>query len=268
MTEIDLDPLFGAEPQEIPLPSAPLVTVLCQVRFPEIISIQQKTFVAAFQERIRADYPIVRNEQIKTVAVNELGMTVADDGVWRFVDAERGWRLSLMSSSISLETRKYVSRADFINRFGNIIEAVHATIMPTHVTRLGVRYVDRVLLENGISMDEMLRPEMLGISGGSIRNGIEHMVSEVMCKVKEGKMLARWGILPAGGTHDPDAMPPVEKSSWFLDLDTFTDYQASPISFDSGMIRASAFELATRAYCFFRWAVTPQFLATFGGKID
>src|SRR4051812_9018248 len=118
MIDTDFDPLFGADPAEIPLPAAPLVTVLGQVRFPEIVSIHHKPFIAGFQELVRTDYPVLRDEVLKAVAFNEHIGTVAtsDEVIWRFIDETASWRLTLTSTFLTLETRKYVSRADFIER--------------------------------------------------------------------------------------------------------------------------------------------------------
>lgn len=266
MTDKDFDPLFGAVPVEIPLPSAPLVTVLSQVRFPEIVSIQQKSFIAGFQELMRADYPLLQDDQIKTIAFDPVGTVVAsDEAVWRFIDVTATWRLTLTSTFLALETRSYVSRADFIERLEKIVKGAYETLRPTHITRVGVRFVNRIPLTGGAMLNGMLRPEMMGIFGSPIRDGITHSMSEVACKVEEGQLLARWGLLPPGGTMDPEIVPPIKDPSWFLDVDAFADHQSAPIRFESEMIRKSAFELAARSYSFFRWAVTARFLEAFGG---
>ena len=51
------DPLIDKAPEEIPLNNAPLVRVLAQVRFSEILSITKDDFVAGFQERLRQKSP-------------------------------------------------------------------------------------------------------------------------------------------------------------------------------------------------------------------
>lgn len=262
------DPLFGAAPTEIPLPSAPLVNVLCQVKFTEILSIQQASFVAGFQERVRTDYPFMQQEKMKTISIDENGASVevGDDSVWRFVDATKTSRLSLAPSFVTLETRKYVSRVDFVERLEKTLNALSDTIKPTHVTRIGMRYVDQIDLEKYPDMDKMIRAEMLGVLSSPLKDGIHHSLSEVICRVKEGHLLARWGLMPPKSTHDPECMPPISKPSWFLDLDTFTEFRASPTPFDPATIRESVVGLATRAYTFFRWAVDEPFLRAFGGE--
>lgn len=269
MTKGNFDPLFGAAPKEIPLKAAPLVTVLYQVRFPEIISIQQKPFIAEFQEQVRSEYPMLVDEKLKTLAVNENGTTaISDESVWRFIDESKTWRMTLTSTFLSLETRKYLSRDDFVQRLARIMGAVHETIKPSHVTRMGMRYVDRVPFNNNLSLDQMLRKEMMGIAGSEIGENVIHSVSEVACKVKEGQMLAKWGMMPKLGSHDPDIMPPIADPSWFLDLDAFVDHTSAPIRFEADMIRDTAADLSTRCYAFFRWAVTEKFLEAFGGVTE
>ena len=48
-----VDPLVAPLPAEVPLNHAPLVRVIAQLRFPEILSVEQRDFVAPFQEAIR-----------------------------------------------------------------------------------------------------------------------------------------------------------------------------------------------------------------------
>ena len=77
-------------------------------------------------------------------------------------------------------------------------------------------------------------------------------------------MLARWGLLPPGGTVDPAAIEPIEEPSWILDLDTSS---SEPSPFEPASILSDARAYAERTYCFFRWVVTVEFLRLFGGKV-
>ena len=62
MSAID-NPLEAPTPEEVPLNDAPLVRVIAQLRFPEILSVEQREFVAPFQEATRSRYPVLRQEQ-------------------------------------------------------------------------------------------------------------------------------------------------------------------------------------------------------------
>jgi uncharacterized protein (TIGR04255 family) len=232
------------------------------------MSIQERSFIAPFQERVRSAYPLMKPEVLKTFTVDERGSTLAatDERIWRFLDPTQSWRLSLQPGFLALETRQYVSRVDFISRLNEVLVALVDTIKPTHVTRIGVRYVDRVEINEMSDMEEMLRPEMMGIGGNPISDHIAHAITEVQCRTLEGQLLARWGLLPPQGSHDPEVMPPVNSKSWFLDLDTFVEYQPSPHAFNPAEIRYNAANLAARAYSFFRWSVTEKFLKEFGAS--
>jgi uncharacterized protein (TIGR04255 family) len=84
--------------------------------------------------------------------------------------------------------------------------------------------------------------------------------------VAEGHLLSRWGLLPPNGTHDPNAMPPVEGASWFLDIDVFRQFESPHGEMDADMIHTTATALATRSYSFFRWATTDRFLKVYGAQ--
>ncbi|MGD8207441.1 MAG: TIGR04255 family protein, partial [Thiohalocapsa sp.] len=60
-------PLTGPPPAEVPLSDAPLVRVIAQVRFPLVASVEKGDFIAPFQEAIRAEYPVLRPEQNRSV---------------------------------------------------------------------------------------------------------------------------------------------------------------------------------------------------------
>ena len=267
MTEQDFDPLFGGEREEIPLPDAPLKRVLCQIRFADIISIRQDEFIAPFQERIRSEYPIFRKDAVQSLQMSPERIEASTDVIHRFIDSDDVWRVSLSKEFISLETMKYVSRKDFLDRLRFALDSAALTIRPSHVLRVGMRYVDQVAIDAATDMSKMLRPEMGWATNSDLSGHIKHTISEVACTAKEGALLARWGLLPENGTHDPDMMSPINEKSWFFDMDMSTDYMRKAQRFDVETITSSAEALASRCYAFFRWAVTDDFLTKFGGKI-
>ena len=78
-----------APPPEIPLPQAPLVRVLTQIKFPTILSIgTNDSEVAAFQEKIRSVYPILEREQGFTLVVGSPSAPpeVRPGVIWKFRD--------------------------------------------------------------------------------------------------------------------------------------------------------------------------------------
>jgi len=68
-----VDPLVAPLPAEVPLKNAPLERVIAQLRFPEILSVEQRDFVAPFQEAIRSKYPVLRQEQTQGILLGPAG---------------------------------------------------------------------------------------------------------------------------------------------------------------------------------------------------
>lgn len=259
-----VDPLLAPPPAEVPLKNAPLVRVIAQVRFPEVLSIEQRDFVAPFQESLRATYPVLRQEQTQGLLLTAGGFASAKPEIaWRFSDVESHWRVSLSPGFLAIETTRYKSRSDFLSRLRAVLEMLDEHVEPKLVDRVGVRYIDRITGAAFEDLATLVRAEVRGIVATGADNSAVHAMSESLFKVPHAHVLARWGRLPSGATVDPAALEPVQEKSWILDLDMFSD---SPVPFSVDRVLSDAEQFATRIYALFRWAVTNAFLKRYGGK--
>ena len=264
MTDID-DPLVAPPPTEVPLENAPLVRVIVQVRFPEILSVGNRDFVAPFQEAVRPEYPVLRQEQTQAVLLGPAGMMpVKPQTAWRFADVEGHWRVSLTPEFLALETTKYTSRSDFFKRLRTVVAILNEHIGPKLVDRVGVRYIDRITGSNVDDIVKLVRPEVRGILGTSAASHAAQALSETVFALDNAGIIARWGQLPPNATVDPSAIEPASEKSWILDLDMFS---ATPAPFDVERVVSDATGYAARIYTFFRWAVTKDFLLRYGAKL-
>ena len=267
MTVAEYNPLTAPPPKEVPLENAPLIRVLAQVRFPNILSIEDKGFVAPFQESIRNIYPILKPEQTTGFVIGASGITTGSPKmVWRFTDTSGNWRVSLAPDFLAIETITYSSRSDFLHRLERILVALNEHIKPQIVERFGLRYVDRLDGKDIENLSTLVRSEVAGIIVSEFRDQIHQNINESLFKLpgKEGQILARWGLLPANATIDPSTIEPINEPSWVLDLDMSLVERRE---FSVEDLMSDAQEFAERIYTFFRWAVTPDFLRRFGGKI-
>jgi uncharacterized protein (TIGR04255 family) len=257
------NPLEAPPPAEVPLKDAPLVRVIAQLRFPEILSVEQRDFVAPFQEATRSTYAVLRQEQTQGFVLGSGGVAPAKPKIaWRFSDTGGDWRVSLTSEFLALETTRYVSRSDFFDRLQFLTEAVVEHIGPSQLDRIGIRYIDRITGPEVDAIANLVRPEVRGIAGTSLATQVVHAISESLFELTDARMLARWGCLPPGGTVDPAAIEPVAEKSWILDLDMFS---VTPMPFAVDRVLSEAQRYAERLYTMFRWAVTDEFLVRFGG---
>jgi uncharacterized protein (TIGR04255 family) len=261
------DPLFGPARKSVPLPNAPLVCALAQVRFSEVFSISKKEFVADFQERIRGRYPNSNQEAAIQFNLNGTNPEVRQISSWKFSDENSVWIITLTTTFVSLQTRSYLSRSDFIERLAEIVNAVSDTIKPSILQRVGVRYVDQIKGDEFMRLDELVSPQAKGFESPQLREHIHQSMHDTISTIEEGKLRARWGIMPPGGTHDPGVLPPINSPSWVLDIDAFQELHDREQKFSAHAIVELAERLATRTYSVFRWAVTDNFIRTYGGNI-
>jgi len=256
--------LFSADPvDEVPLLRAPLVRVIAQVRFPEQLEVDRREVIEPIQGAIRERYPVLRQESIH-VARGEGPQSVHSSTAWRFFDRTNTWRATLTTGFLALETWRYTSRADLVQRLVELSEAVATHIGPSRVDRLGVRYIDRIVNPELANVGRLLHSDVLGVAANIPTPTLVHTMNEALLQDLPALLLARWGYLPPNATYDPAALESIESSSWVLDIDV---HRTNGPAFSPDWIRDEASALAARAYRFFRWAVTDEFLECYGGDV-
>jgi uncharacterized protein (TIGR04255 family) len=262
-----INPLIEPPPPEVPLKNAPLVRVIAQVRFPPILSIEKKEFVGSFQEAIRDKYPILQPEKTQGFIFDPQGNVQTSTQVaWRFFDTTGNWRVSLSPNFVALETTAYSSRSNFLERLENIVIALNENFNPKIIERFGLRYVDRLVGKDLTDISSLVKPEMAGIVSADFRDCIRQTINESLFIVPdEGKqILARWGLISANTTFDPDAIEPITEPSWILDLDMSLSKNRE---FSITVLMQEAKQFSERLYTFFRWTVKDEFLRRFGGEL-
>jgi len=259
------DPFTDPPPAEVPLANAPLVRVIGQLRFPLVAAIEQRDFIAPFQEAIRASYPVLRQEQTQQIlfGANIAAPAHSVSTAWRFNSEDNHWRVSLTSDFLALETTRYTSRSDFLARLEQVVSALAFRIDPKLLDRLGIRYIDRISGDALADIVRLVRPEVRGLLGTPAAGTVSHSITETMFTRDDAQVLARWGRLPPNVTVDPAAIEPSDAASWILDLDMFS---AAPTPFAVERVITDARGYMERLYTFFRWAVTDEFLRHFGAK--
>jgi uncharacterized protein (TIGR04255 family) len=266
--ELGADVLYGPAPREIPLPDAPLVSVIAQVRFPTLLTVPLSERIIGFHEAIRERYPYLDRQDIPAVvfmsgsSLKPVGEPVVH---WRFADDPTNykWRVTLSTEFLALETRAYESRKDFLRRLETIVQTLEDTLAPTHMMRLGIRYVDQVKGEPLSRIETLLKKEVLGVAC-SIGSSATQLLTQLSVAATPGELVARWGKLPANMTIDPNAVPPIDAESWLLDLDVS---RSAAMPFETKAIVETASVAAERVYAVFRWMVTDEFLRTYGGRV-
>ena len=212
-------------------------------------------------------YPFLdRNQNLALQLIHE-GPFPSISPVWRFLDTSRLWRFSLATNFVSLETRAYRNRKDFAKRVEYISSVLSDTIDYLHMSRIGVRYVDRIYSEEKLrDIEKYVRPEILGVYYGDAKHKVKRTMSELSGETDVGLVTTRCGFMPANQSHELDLMPPIQSASWFLDIDVYKEFKV-PAKFETSTIQEKVIGMSKRAYAFFRWAVSDDLLRAYGGEV-
>ncbi len=255
------------EVDEVPLPNAPLVSVLAQIMFGSLLSIKNEEGVSRFQETIREKYPVLKAEKNKTSTIDVVANSVvstSEQTIWRFSDKDDVWRVSLSPEFVALETKKYSSRKEFTKRLIEVLDAVTKQFNPGITTRIGVRYVDRLEGDALSKISSLVNPTLVGLLNSELNGIVDVSISEALFKFDSKNIFARWGLLPPGTTIDPNILKPIKDRSWILDIDAST---SDSKTWNQEFLLREIGSLTDLSYKFFRWSVNKEFLRHFGGKV-
>ena len=211
--------MLFADYQRYQYARSPLVEVICQLRFPPILSINTEE-PAQFQEAVRRDFPryAARKEQRPPQLVGagtpnaklEPQPPVTNHS---FLSADGLWRLNLTRDFIALSTLRYARWEDFALRLDKPLAQFIQVYQPAFFQRVGLRYVNAVsksrLGLTDLLWDDLIRSPYLGILGEPDVDEAKVSKSVVDTEIAlEGgirmKVHAGPGFLNAAGKRDPE----------------------------------------------------------------
>lgn len=265
MAERAKNPLHGAAPVRVPLPKAPLIKVVAQIRFAVKAELNADAGVLAFRAAILPRYPVEQHQQQLNVVMLP-GQPLPFQNttkLWRFTDPSGIWAIALTHDFLALETNAYTERADLFDRIGDLLRIAHATLQPIEVTRMGLRYVDRIAGMEFARLPELVYPDVGGLAVGELSGDVAAVTTEALLSLADlnAVLRLRWALVPEGLSYDAAAIAPIPARSWVLDLDAFGICNGTiEVEKDAETFRS----YADRIYRVFRWSVTDEFLRTFG----
>ena len=238
----------------------PLKAVLGQLRFPPVLRIQEPDFVAPFQDAIRGEYPTLGKQQ-------EIGVIIAQGGLvqtqptlaWRFSDVTGTWHVVLAADFVTLEATasNYTEFGDLRDRLARILGPLVEVFAVTTATRLGLRYVNHIELQEAQPIAEcrrLINPGLLGPVGLDLfSDELNVSVSDMRLTRPDGTLVVKHGLVPAG-------IPP--QIGYLLDFDYSTE---API--DLGHPEQAVEQLQgfhDVVYRLFHWSITDAARVAFG----
>ena len=222
----------------------PLAEVICQLRFPEILSIETE-LPAAFQEQIRDVFPrfAQRKEGLPGKQTNNYQFTTADGNV----------RVNLTSKFISLACTQYRCWEEFARLLDKPLAAFIQTYKPAYFERVGLRYVNFISRKDldleGVPFRELISDCYLGIlsqeevlESSTLRSTVDAdtaLRGGCRCKLHAGP-----GTVRKGPKTDPE-------TKFILDLDLYM-----PGNLEVKLSAGALETLHGQSYGLFRGAIT------------
>jgi len=245
---------------------------VCQVRHPPLVWLSgedAEQTALKFAKRIANDYPVFNKTQEGTLILTPDGIRQEPGGgyTWRVKSGDGKWQVSFASGFIALDTTDYKGRSDFLDRLSSVLVEYVDEVKPPQALRIGLRYTNRIhdqaLLDR---LPDLVRREVLGLAGVGLPNGVTstHAVNQIQYEVDAGgRVLVNVAVLPPGAVID-STLPGINQRSWTFDIDAFVE---DANVFDVLAIHDTFKVLGKRAYRYFRWAVTDEFLTEFGAEL-
>ncbi len=255
---------FEGDVVETPLPSAPLAKVLCQVRFPQLM--EPRTAANAALSELRQIYPVVREKKETVIGLSPEGPVsmAGEKTLWTASDIEGTWQVTLSDQFFAIETSRYLSRSDFIERLRRVMEIVVERFDVPIYDRIGVRYINRIADPKDLAeLNDLVKPVALGallLPAGPAQ--MVHSLSDSVFIEGDASIKARWGWLPGGASIDPTLEPPTT-DYWLLDIDVSSTHEGK---FSAEEMSNSAESFATKAHRLFSWLITDKYIEKY--KVD
>ena len=232
--------------------------VICQLRFPEILTIGANLPVD-FQEAIRDEYPqySARKESPAPKITGTPGNLALENQPttinYQFVSEDGVWRVNLTSKFISLACNRYTSWEDFALRLDKPLAAFIKIYKPAYFERVGLRYLNFISRKDlnleGIPFSELITPCYLGpLVDEEVNEAASSRCSvDAELGIRGGcrlKLHAGPGLVKRGNQADQEV-------KFIFDQDLFMPGKV-PVNLSAGALQT----LHGQAYSIFRGAIT------------
>ena len=232
--------------------------VICQLRFPEILTIGANVPVA-FQEAIRDEYPqySAHKENPAPRIIGTPGNLTLENQPstinYQFVSADGAWRVNLTSKFISLACSRYTCWEDFARRLDKPLAAFIKVYKPAYFERVGLRYLNfisrKALNLEGVPFRDLIAPCYLGpLSDEEVNEAASSRCNvDAELAIRGGcrvKLHAGPGLVKRNGQSDQEV-------KFIFDQDLFLAGKV-PMNMTTGALQT----LHAQAYSIFRGAIT------------
>jgi uncharacterized protein (TIGR04255 family) len=218
------------------LSRAPVVYVLCQIRFSAVLKMAD--YLPQIQEALRDRYPRFRHEVINTLAISAKGGAinqVAEDR-WVMNDVAETSGYLVQKAAMVFHTTAYLDFEDFLRKTIDGMREVTGAAKISLFERVGLRYIDLIVPDRDEGADAYLHSGLNGLSFQPLGFQRETMQQFASARTDIGRLVLK----VSSGSHQQvvpgDLQPlslkskdiPVDRSTTMLDSDHFVEDGLEP----------------------------------------
>lgn len=256
---------FMADVTSPPYANAPLALVVVEIRYPpeSVESVLTSAMRRAIRDRLGQDW-VINDARVTELKIGEMssGNPIREIPATRFMARDRMTSVTIRPGAMAVETTAYPGFSSFLPIVEAAVSAVNAVIVPDAVTRVGLRYIDEIVV-SGMSgkpfeawrdwlIEPLLPPQPPPINGVTLAQGPwSGMASYVLDE--ERSLNLRWGHNPGpvvagdGPLRRPHQVS--NEPAFILDFDcawnpaNFPEFEPSEIVRESQTLHAPMHEL-------------------------
>lgn len=196
----------------------PLVEVVCQVRFPRILALEERV-PADFQLALGSNYPHVETREMFPVFPTD-SQPLSKRVIYDFSTADSRYKVSIGSDFLSVSTAQYERWEHFVAHVEKALKSLEEVYAPPMFTRVGLRYQDVVIrrklgLED-VPWTELIRNTALGLLAEDAipDDDVVDAQAVTVIKLAAGKVACRYGL---------QYVPDMQETGFIIDTDFFCE---------------------------------------------
>lgn len=136
------------------LENQPLIFVLAEFRFSPVMQIAN--YIPETQEAFRKKYPILEKRTEQKLQIQSGSIQVSSMDQWAFISPNRKSAVVVNQERLVYVTAEYPRFEGFLNSCGQAIETLVEIVDPDLVLRIGLRYSDLVIVDEGENVTDLV----------------------------------------------------------------------------------------------------------------
>jgi uncharacterized protein (TIGR04255 family) len=205
------------------LANAPIFYTVGQIRFNPVLNLAE--YVPKIHERLRREFPDVREDQVMRVQMNfaaaekKDAVTSVAKPRWFFTDLKNTSGYVLQTDSIVFHTTAYETSHEFSAAMIKGLRIIDEIVGLTFVDAVSVRTLDAVIPDAEKPLDFYISSQVLGFHN-LLEGEVKHNISENVTIQKTGRQVSRVVVLHGTIGIPIDLFPiPLKVSTKFQQLD-------------------------------------------------